>query len=304
MGGDGRLVDIGNAVPQIHDHLVEFLRRGIAHRIGDIDRGGAVRDGRFDCKTQEIPLCPRRILRRPLHVVGEAAGMSHRGRDRFDHRVRAHLKLVLHVNRTGGDEGVNAETLRRLERFGRAVDVFQSGAGQSADHRVLRALGDRVHRIEVALRGNRETGFDDIDAHVVEQFGDFDFLFMRHRGAGRLLAVAQRRVEYSYAFRFLRVRGHSLLPSFAASSGFNRLRSPNWSPKRPPDLTSSRRLGAAKEEKLRQRQTEGRSVCDVHARETASGENSAGKFPVRAFDHHRIAIPPVLYGPLTLERSG
>ncbi|HEY7976644.1 MAG TPA: hypothetical protein VID67_00510, partial [Rhizomicrobium sp.] len=90
---------------------------------------------------------------------------------------------------------------------------------------------------------------------------------------------------------------------FAASSGFNRLRSPNWSPKRPPDLTSSRRLGAAKEEKLRQRQTEGRSECDLRARKITSGENSAGNLDVRIFDHNRIAIPPVLYGPLTLERS-
>jgi hypothetical protein len=127
---------------------------------------------------------------------------------------------------------------------------------------------------------------------------------MRHRGAGRLFTVTQRRVEYFYSFCLFGIRGHGLLPSFAASSGFNRLRSPNWSPKRPPDLTSSRRLGAAKEEKLRQRQTEGRSVCDVQAREIASGKIPAGKFHVRVFDHHRIAIPPVLYGPLTLERSG
>jgi hypothetical protein len=127
---------------------------------------------------------------------------------------------------------------------------------------------------------------------------------MRHRGAWRLLAVAQCRVEYFYAFGFLRVRGgHGLLPSFAASSGFNRLLSPNWSPKRPPDLTSSRRLGAAKEEKLRQRQTEGRSVCVISAREIASGEISACNFDMRFFDHRRIAVPPVLYGPLTLKRG-
>ncbi|HSM94531.1 MAG TPA: hypothetical protein VLT91_00705, partial [Rhizomicrobium sp.] len=58
---------------------------------------------------------------------------------------------------------------------------------------------------------------------------------------GRLLAVAQRRVEYSYAFFALcfRVGGHGLLPLFAASSGFNRLPSPNCSPKRPPEFTSS-----------------------------------------------------------------
>ena len=48
---------------------------------------------------------------------------------------------------------------------------------------------------EVAVRGDREARLDDVDAHGVEQFGDFDLLLVGHRGAGALLAVAQRRVE-------------------------------------------------------------------------------------------------------------
>ena len=59
----------------------------------------------------------RRIFRRPLHVVGEVARARDRRADRFEHRVLAHLQLVLHVDGTGGDEGVDARPLGALERF-------------------------------------------------------------------------------------------------------------------------------------------------------------------------------------------
>ena len=65
--------------------------------------------------------------------------------------------------------------------------------------RVLGALGDLVDGGEVAVRGDREARLDDVDAHGVEQLGDLDLLLVGHRGAGALLAVAQRRVEYDDA---------------------------------------------------------------------------------------------------------
>ena len=61
--------------------------------------------------------------------------------------------------------------------------------------RVLGALGDLVHGREIALRGDRKAGLDDVDAHLVEQLGDLELLLMRHGGAGALLAVAQCGVE-------------------------------------------------------------------------------------------------------------
>ena len=59
----------------------------------------------------------------------------------------------------------------------------------------LRALGDLVDGGEVAFRGDRKAGLDDVDAHGVEQLGDLDLLFVGHGGAGALLAVAQGGVE-------------------------------------------------------------------------------------------------------------
>ena len=50
-------------------------------------------------------------------------------------------------------------------------------------------------RLEIAVGGDREAGLDDVDAHLVEEFGDLHLLGERHRRAGRLLAVAQGGVE-------------------------------------------------------------------------------------------------------------
>ncbi len=90
---------------------------------------------------------------------------------------------------------MDAPPLGRLDRLGATVDVLERGARQPADHGVLGALGDLVDGGEIAFRGDREAGLDDVDAHRVEQFGDFELLLVGHGGAGALLAVAQGGVE-------------------------------------------------------------------------------------------------------------
>src|SRR5260370_39242874 len=52
-----------------------------------------------------------------------------------------------------------------------------------------------MHGGEVAIRGDRKAGLDDIDTHLVEEIGDFELLLMRHGRAGALLAVAQGSIE-------------------------------------------------------------------------------------------------------------
>jgi hypothetical protein len=90
---------------------------------------------------------------------------------------------------------VDAPAPRRLDRGAAAVDVGERGARQAGDHRVLGALGDLAHRLEIAVGGDGKARLDDVDAHFVEELGDFELFLERHRGAGALLAVAQRRVE-------------------------------------------------------------------------------------------------------------
>ena len=118
------------------------------------------------------------------------------------HRVVDPLRHLVHVEvrdrpvqRRGADEGVDARPPRVAHRLPAAVDVLEVGAREPADHRALGQLGDLAHRLEVAVRGDREAGLDDVDAHLVEERGDLQLLVQAHGGAGRLLAVAERGVE-------------------------------------------------------------------------------------------------------------
>ena len=55
--------------------------------------------------------------------------------------------------------------------------------------------GDGADRLEVALRGDREPGLDDVDAERRQGAGHLQLLGDVHARARRLLAVAQGRVE-------------------------------------------------------------------------------------------------------------
>ncbi len=90
---------------------------------------------------------------------------------------------------------MDAAALGELHGFGAAVDIGRMGARQAGDDRILGAAGDLADRLEVAFRGDREAGLDDVDAHVVQHLGDLELLLEGHGGAGALLAVAQGGVE-------------------------------------------------------------------------------------------------------------
>ena len=76
-----------------------------------------------------------------------------------------------------------------------AVDVGVDGAREPGDGRVLDALGDGGHGLEIALGGDGKARLDDVDAHGIEAVGDLELLLEGHGRAGALLAVAQRGVE-------------------------------------------------------------------------------------------------------------
>ncbi len=132
-----RLVDVGHGVPDLADQVGELLGVGVAHRVGDVDRGGTGPDRRLDAAEQEVGLGARRVHRTPLDVVGVAPGTG----DAVDHPlvdlVGLELQLVLAVQRRGADEGVDAAALGRLQGLGRPVDVAAGGTGKPADHRLL-----------------------------------------------------------------------------------------------------------------------------------------------------------------------
>ncbi len=115
---------------------------------------------------------------------------------------------------------MDAAALGVLDGLAAAIDVLQRGARQAADHGVLGALGDLAHGLEIAVGGEGVAGLDDVDAHVVEQFGDLELFLEGHGGAGALLAVAQGGVKNVDAVLVgLGGGGHEVLWSVVAAEG-------------------------------------------------------------------------------------
>ncbi len=195
VGREHDPVSAGDAFAQHGDDVVEFIGDCVAHRVGDVDRRCPGLDGGFHAAAEEIGLGARRVHRRPFHIVGMAARAGDGSDDGFVNLLRAHLQLILPMQRRGADEGMNAPPFRVLQRLAGPVDILRIRACQAADHRVLHELRDLGDGIEIAVRGSRKSGLDDVDAHLVEHLRDVELFLMRHCCAGRLLAIAQRRVE-------------------------------------------------------------------------------------------------------------
>jgi hypothetical protein len=99
----------------------------------------------------------------------------------------------------GGDKGVNARPWGVVERPGGALHV-QRAAARQRRHPGLRELAaDGSHGLEIAIRSDGKTGFQKVDAQLHQFARHPQFLRNRHAAPGRLLPIAQRRVEYPYA---------------------------------------------------------------------------------------------------------
>ena len=159
----------------------------------------------------------------PLHIVGQVARLGYRGRDDFQHFLLALAHLVFQVDGRGGDKRVDAWALGVFHRFSGAGNVARNGAGQTGDHGVLGVLGNLAHRLKITFGGNREAGFDNVHAHLIESCGDFHLFVERHGGAGRLLTIAQGGVEDDHLIFVGVAHVDLILIVFAGARRFSRL---------------------------------------------------------------------------------
>ena len=119
-----------------------------------------------------------------------------------------HFQLEFAMDGAGRQENMDARLGRILDRRRRSLDVVDVAPGQAADDRPLDLSRDRLHRLEVARRGDRETGLDDIDAQLGQGMGHLELFGEVHAGAGRLLAVTQRGIEDDQLIRGRGKRTH------------------------------------------------------------------------------------------------
>ena len=118
----------------------------------------------------------------------------------------------------GRDEDVEMGPLGDPDRLDRALWVAVATAGEGGDRDpALRLLGDPANRLEVAGRGSREAGLDHVDLEPNELAGDLELLGGRQAGAGRLLAVAEGRVEDPDAARRDGRSAHRGVPAAAGA---------------------------------------------------------------------------------------
>ena len=195
MDADDRLVDVRRVLHDILDQVGKLIGNGIADRVGQVDRGRTGRDGGFEDFTEKIAVAAGAVFRRKLHVVGQAFGVSHGILDLGQHLITIHPQLVFQVDVGSGQKGVDPGFGGIFDGAPGAVDVRFIGPAQSCDFGCLEFAGNLRDRIEIAFRCRRKAGFDDIHTQLFQLDGQSQLLRRVHTCTGRLLAVAQRRVE-------------------------------------------------------------------------------------------------------------
>ena len=93
------------------------------------------------------------VLGRELDVAAQVAREAHRQLRLLEHLLGRHAQLLLHVQRRGRDEGVDAR--RAAPPFSASAARVMSRSlarAQRAHGRVPDRAGDRLHRLEVAVR--------------------------------------------------------------------------------------------------------------------------------------------------------
>src|SRR5258708_32420680 len=81
--------------------------------------------------------------------------------------------------------------------FPGSINITHSGSGQSSDSNVPDVACNFFDGLEIARRGGRKAGFDDINIKTYKLFSYMDLLWRRHFGSRGLFAIAQTCVKNS-----------------------------------------------------------------------------------------------------------
>ena len=195
VDAERRLVQLGHVGVQRLEDLLVLVRRGVADGVGDVDRRRAGGERRAHDLGHELRTRARGVLAGELHVGDLGAGVGHGVAGLLEHLLGCHPQLVLHVEVAGGDEDVEAGALSILEGLPRRVDIGLLRAVERRDRAAAHVLGHEPDALDLAGRGDREPGLDDVDAEALELAGDLQLLLRVQADAGRLLAITQRGVE-------------------------------------------------------------------------------------------------------------
>ena len=180
---------------QIANQVIHLLGRGVAHRVGDIQCGGAGGNGVFIAPCQEGGIGAGSVLGGKFDIPAQACGVGHHLADGLEHLLPGHLQLVLHVDIAGGQEDVDAGLLCFLHGVPGGVNVPLGAPGQACHHGLADSGGDGLHAFVVHGRGDGKTRLDDIHPQLFQLPGHFDLFRQVHAAPGGLLAVPEGGVK-------------------------------------------------------------------------------------------------------------
>src|SRR4029079_4870152 len=162
------------------DERPELARDRVADGVGDVDGRCAGRDDGLVDLEQEVRVRARGVLGAELDlgVVAERLAAEAHPADRLGQRfVARDPELVLQVDVARRNEDVEVGPLGDADRLDRPLRVAVAAAGEGRDRDgTLRVLGDPADGLEVAGRGGREAGLDDVDLEPGELAGDLELL--------------------------------------------------------------------------------------------------------------------------------
>jgi hypothetical protein len=215
------LVGIGNPFAQLVNALRILFGNVVANRVRNVDGGRTFLDHRFDDPAQEIELRAAGVFAGKLDVGDSVARKAHSVPGRDENVLGRHAQLLLHVDRAGCNERMDAPGLRRLDRFQRPRDVLVEGAAQARHGRILDGFGYSLDCLEVAVGRCRKARFNDIHAHAFKLTSNPQLFLLGHGSTGTLFTVTQGGIENDQMFL-----GHGYLleneVSVEANAGFYR----------------------------------------------------------------------------------
>ena len=195
VAGQDYVLDTLGVLTQILDAGCVLLRDHVADGIRNVDGSSTGLDGGFNDAAQEVEVGAGRILSGELDVRTELLGEGYVVRYGFQHLIRCHLQLVLHVYRAGCQEGVNAGRLCTADGVPCRLDVLLTAARQRADGSAAHGISDCCDGSRITGRSSRKACFNDIYLEGFELLCNLDLLIQVHAAAGRLLTVTQRRIK-------------------------------------------------------------------------------------------------------------
>ena len=199
-------VGAGNFFAHVGKHPAEFLRDRVAGGVRQIDHDGAGANHLAANVDHIVPVGTRSVLARELDVVEMLFCARDGPGGGVEHVFAIHVEFVFEMDFRGRDENVNPRMRGLVDCAQRRIDILFAGAREAEHDGFGQRLSDPIHGLEVAGRRSGESGLDDIDVEPFELARERDLLLDVHRASGRLLAVAQRRVEDSDVVGVLRAR--------------------------------------------------------------------------------------------------